>query len=72
MKEEILNIDHHRRLLILKALNRTGTVAGAARLTGYSERQLWRLVHAYGIIRQDDQFIIQSKCTSKCPSSPVT
>jgi Winged helix-turn helix len=64
MDEEILNIDHHRRLLVLRALNRGGSVAGAARLTGYSERQICRLILRFDIVRREREFVFEGSCSS--------
>lgn len=46
---EILNIDYHRKRLILKALNRTATMPEAATMLGISERQLYNLKRDYNI-----------------------
>jgi DNA-binding NtrC family response regulator len=46
---EILNIDYHRRRLVLKALNTLPTKSRARKELGISERQLYRYIQEYGI-----------------------
>lgn len=47
--DEILNIDYHRKILVVKALNRTQTKLEAANLLGLSLRQLYRDIDRFGI-----------------------
>ena len=65
MEEEILNIEYHQKRLVIKALNRTGTLAHAAPLLGITTRTLRRLMDAWGIqrVREKSQtiFKIQTK-----------
>lgn len=46
---EPLNIDHHRRQLLQKALEKANNQKEAAMLLGVSERTVTRLKHRYGI-----------------------
>lgn len=46
---EILNIEYHTGILILKALNRFGNTVDAAKALGMSERNVWRLRLQYHI-----------------------
>jgi len=48
--EGTLNIDYHRRLLLVKALNREKTKTGAAQLTGLTERTVHRLIDDFDIL----------------------
>lgn len=59
--EEILNLEYHFRRMTLKALNRTQTVAEAARQLGISERLLFAWKAKWGIIydRTMNQFILK-------------
>ena len=43
MQTEILNINHHIRLMVLKALNTSPNTFIAAKKLGVSERQVYRL-----------------------------
>ena len=49
--EETLNIDYHHKRLMLKALNKTSTIALAAKELGISERTLIRWMDEYKITR---------------------
>lgn len=49
--EEILNIEHHRREMTLKALNRTKSAEKAAKLLGVDVRTVRRYNRRYGIVR---------------------
>lgn len=40
--EQTLNIEYHTKLLVVKALNKTGTVESAAHQLGTTERSLYR------------------------------
>lgn len=57
--EEILNIDYHRRRLLLKALNKAGNVEDAAKLLGISWRSVYRLKKEYNIVleKQTSKYI---------------
>jgi len=45
----ILNIDHHRRILLEKALQKARNRAHAGQLLGVSERTVGRMKQRYGI-----------------------
>lgn len=47
--KEILNIDYHRKLLVLKALNTSPTKVEAAKRLGVCIRQIDRYIHSYQI-----------------------
>lgn len=49
--ESSLNIDYHRRRLLVKALNKARTRKGAAALTGLTERTVYRLIQQYDILQ---------------------
>ena len=49
MAEEILNIEYHTKILVIKALNRSGMSCEAAQLLGISERTLYRYKKQYNI-----------------------
>jgi transcriptional regulator with PAS, ATPase and Fis domain len=51
MAEEILNIDYHNKRLMIKALNKHPTVALAAKELGMSERNLYRWMDEYKVVR---------------------
>jgi len=50
-KEEKLNIDYHSKRLMLKALNKHPTITKAAEELGISERQLYRWIEEYKVVR---------------------
>lgn len=70
--DEILNIDHHRRILILKALNKAKSVKGGAVLLGLSERQTFRWIDRFDIIRIDDTFMTPEQIKSILPQHEHT
>lgn len=49
MDQEILNIEHHVKILVLKALNRTANHSYAAKELGITERTLYRYKKNFGI-----------------------
>lgn len=49
--EEVLNIDHHTRILVEKALIRCNSLEHAAVLLGVSTRTLYRYRKRFGIWR---------------------
>lgn len=53
MKSQVenLNLDHHCKVLMLKALNKRPTVALAAKELGISERTLYRWMDEYKIVQ---------------------
>lgn len=64
MSEEILNIDHHVKQLVLKALNKFRYLTEACRALGISERSLANYRQRYNIQHNDhtNQYsIIQNK-----------
>lgn len=54
MEDKIITIDQLRRQILLKALNKAGTAAGAAELMGISERTVWRWKRSYRV-EKDEQ-----------------
>lgn len=67
MADEILNIDHHRRILILKALNKAPTVKRAAKLLGISERHIYRWMDRFDIILVDETYTTEEQIKSTNP-----
>ena len=65
--DEILNIDHHRRILILKALNKAPTYKQAAKLLGISERHIYRWIDQYGIVQVDGTYMTREQNKSINP-----
>jgi hypothetical protein len=62
MDEEILNIEHHRKDLIIKALNRKRTHGQAAAALGISVRTLMRDKRIYNIKKKKGVYqIIETK-----------
>jgi DeoR/GlpR family transcriptional regulator of sugar metabolism len=55
---EILNIEYHRKDLILKALNRKANYKEAAAALGVSKRTLQRDIVNFNIKKIDDQYQI--------------
>lgn len=54
--EENLNIEHNKKMLIIKALNQSHKVKGAASLLGISERTLFRYINDFSIVRMPGQY----------------
>lgn len=50
MEQEILNIEHHIKIMILKALNKTRHQHFASKLLGISDRSLHRYKKNFGIV----------------------
>lgn len=50
-QDETLNLDYHCKVLMLKALNKHPTVEKAAEELGISERQLYRWIEEYKVVR---------------------
>jgi len=50
-QEEILNIDHHRKLLVIKALNKYNTIREAAAAIGKDMRTIHRYIRRYSLTR---------------------
>lgn len=53
MKDEILNIEYHVKIMVLKALNRTDNNNDACKLLGISVRTLFRYKISFNIIYDD-------------------
>lgn len=51
-EEEILNIDYNIQILCIKALNKFDYKRDAAKALGISERNLYRLIERYNIVRE--------------------
>lgn len=49
MENEILNIDYHVKILVLKALNKYNKLSLAYKALGCSEKHLWKLRKKYRI-----------------------
>lgn len=49
MEQEILNIEYHKRRLIVKALNKLPTKVKAYKALGITEKQLYNLIWRYSI-----------------------
>lgn len=49
MQQEILNIEYHKRRLIIKALNQMPTKVKAYKALGITEKQLYNLIWRYSI-----------------------
>jgi transcriptional regulator with PAS, ATPase and Fis domain len=62
---EILNIDHHTKELIVKALNRTSSHEKAAKALGISERNLFRLRKQYNIKKVQRYEVVELKPSKK-------
>jgi hypothetical protein len=54
MDQEIISIDQLRKETLLKALNKSGTIGGAATLMGISERTALRWKRSYHIRKDPD------------------
>lgn len=54
MEEEILNIEYHQKRLMLKALNKTGTIQRAAPLLGVATKTVSRLMEDWNIKRDPE------------------
>jgi hypothetical protein len=63
MPEQILNIDYHTKLLIIKALNRTSSHEKAAKALGISERNLFLLRKQYNIQKVQRYEVVEPKKT---------
>jgi hypothetical protein len=65
MSDEILNIDHHTRILVEKALIRCNSLEHAAVLLGISTRTLYRYRVRYGLwnIPAPGKFLTTTKPT---------
>ncbi len=50
MEQEILNIEYHKKRLVLKALNLVSSMPYAASKLGISVRNLYRLMDDYNIV----------------------
>jgi hypothetical protein len=53
VSEEILNIDHHRKALVLKALNKYKREQDVSKALGIGVRTLWNYRKQYGIARAE-------------------
>lgn len=60
MAEEILNIEYHRKVLIIKALNRKSNYIQAAKALGVSKRTLQRHIVIYNIKKVEGRYEINS------------
>ncbi len=58
MDNEVLNLEYHKKRLILKALNQVGRIKYAAPKLGISERNLHRLKEQYDLKRVDGTWTI--------------
>jgi predicted DNA-binding transcriptional regulator YafY len=65
MPEEILNIEYHRKDLIIKALNRKRTHKEAATALGVSVRTLMRDKRTYNIQKLKGQYQIIEKTNNE-------
>jgi transcriptional regulator with GAF, ATPase, and Fis domain len=60
MPTENLNIEHHTKELLIRALNKYRTVYEAAAALGVSERTLHNLKQQYNIVRKP-VYVVQGK-----------
>lgn len=58
MSEEILNLDHHKKILVVKALNRHRTMSQAAAALQMTERNLYHLKKQYKVQNNNGHFLI--------------
>ena len=65
MDQEILNIEYHKKRLVLKALNLVSTMPYAASKLGISLRTLYRIMDDYNIVYEKKdgkrQYFIKEK-----------
>lgn len=52
--EEILNIEFHTKRLVIRALNECKNKRAAAKALGICERNLFRLIKQYNIVREKE------------------
>lgn len=65
MSEEILNLRYHKKLLVIKALNRYSTMKAAAAALEITERNLYQLKKEYNVQHIDGKFKIATHGNSK-------
>lgn len=53
METEILNIEYHKRRLVIKALNKLPTKVRAYKELGITEKQLYRMIKTYEIRKNE-------------------
>lgn len=57
MEQENLNLEEHRKILVLKALNRNASFTAAAEALGVSRRTVARDIKVYNIKKIDGRYL---------------